>query len=80
MRITVFILKDTVLLEKQRTVEVKTLVRQGMTPQEAETESAKRISDVQCVYAINTTSKEVTPRAIISDIVGDKRYRTQISY
>lgn len=80
MRITVFILKDSILLEKQRLAEAKAFERQGMTPQDASVEAAKKVSDVQCVYAVTTTSKEVTPRSIVKDIVGDKHYRTQVSY
>lgn len=79
IRISVYILKDDILLEKQRAVAVRTLIRQGYYPQVAETMAVEQVSDVQCVFTTSTDSNEVSPKAIAKDIAGDKKYRTRIS-
>jgi hypothetical protein len=43
-------------------------------------QAQKSVSDVQCSYTVVTDSREVNPREIVADVVGDRRYRTRISY
>lgn len=80
MRISVFILKDTTLLDKQVRVATRTLENKGVNPKEALEQAQKSVSDIQCSYTVVTNSREINPKDIINDIVGDKRYRTRISY
>ena len=79
IRISVFILKDDILLEKQRAIAVRTLVNQGYKPHEAESKAVELVSDVQCVFTTSTESNEVSPKVIARDVAGDKKYRTQVS-
>jgi len=80
MVISIFILKDTVLLEKQVGIVARTLENKGMARKEALEQAQKEVSDIQCSYRVLSTSREVNARDIVNDIVGDKRYRTRISY
>lgn len=79
LRISIFILKDTLLLEKQRTVYAKTLINQGYHPQVAVTEAQAAISDVQCAYNVITNGKEVNASAIANDAAQGKAYRMTVS-
>lgn len=79
IRISIFILKDTLLLEKQRVVCAKTLRNQGMNPQLAVEEAFKAISDVQCVYSVVSAGKEVSAPAIANDVTQGKAYRMTVS-
>lgn len=80
MIISIFILKDTYLLDKQIGVAARTLENKGMPRKEAFERAQKETSDIQCSYRVLTNSREVNPRDIVYGVVGDKRYRTQISY
>lgn len=80
MRIIVFILKDTILFDKQISIACRTLENKGVAPKDVLEQAHKMVSDVQCTYTVISNAHEANPRDIIADIVGDKRYRTRISY
>ena len=78
-RVTVFILKDSLLLDKQRKVQTRTYIREGYAEPAARTAAAEKISDVQCVYAITINSTEVSTKTIAKEVAGDKSYRLHVS-
>ncbi len=80
IRIVISLLKDELLLEKQRTVFAKTLINRGEKPQMAYAEAKKCVSDVQCTYNVTSDSKEVNPHDIINDVVQRRPYRVVVSY
>jgi len=79
MTIFIFILKDTILYDKQIAIMEKTLKNKGLSDKDANTQARKTISDVQCTYSVTTNSSEADFRSIISDVVGNRRYRTKIN-